>query len=105
MTDPRLPAAISAIFDLQARLRRLEGIAEGLLAQGREHAQELLRLRISLAERIELERQVASLVAQRSALFEMVGRFRVAHRLAADLPEDRAAFVADLATALRERAQ
>lgn len=100
--DPQLAAAIGAIFELRDRVKHLEGQGEGRALRERTTVNELQQLRKALAERIELEQEIARLQAQRDGLYILVGRMRVASRLASDLPQDRAHFVADIDRALRE---
>lgn len=100
--DPQLAAAIGAIFELRDRVKHLEGQGEGRALRERTQINELQQLRKALAERVELEQALVKSQARVSAMFELVGRMRVASRLASDLPVDRVEFVADLAAALKE---
>jgi len=99
---PSIADMIGVLMDVQQRVTRLESTAATQLGQGRENVREIQQLRKLIAERVELEGEVARLQAQKSAIFEMVGRMRVASRMAADLPADRVHFITDLDRALAE---
>jgi hypothetical protein len=99
---PSLAGIVEVLMDVQSRVTRLESTASTQLGQGREHIELLTSVKLALADRDSLERRLWEATAQRNAMFELVGRMRVASRLASDLPEDRAHFVADLAAALKE---
>ena len=99
---PSIADMIGVLMDVQQRVTRLESTAATQLGQGRENVREIQQLRKLVEERIQLEGEVQRLQAQKSAIFEMVGRMRVAQRLSQDLPVDRAVFVADLDRALAE---
>ena len=97
MSHAQLTAAIEAIFALSARVRHLEGLTAGILAQGRENLELIAQLKRVTEQNGEFARHVLRLVRHKEALFELVGRQALERQAVA--PDD---FTRDVERAMRE---
>lgn len=85
--DAKLRASILSILDVRKRVRHLEGIAAGLLAQGAEQRETMAQLKRVTEQNGNLAAHVLRLLRQKECLMEMVGRFILEHqRLALNNP-------------------
>jgi hypothetical protein len=97
--DPQLKAAISALFDIQQRVTRLESILAGVLGQSREHIEQINAL---MARNQALTQRLIDAERRRDAIYQMVGRMRLAPRTPEDLVADKGEWRRDLERAFAE---
>src|SRR5580698_5888433 len=90
---------LEVLMDVQQRVTRLESTLAGVLGQSREHIEQINTL---MARNQALTQQLIDAERRRDAIYQMVGRMRLAPRTPEQLSEDRGEWRRDLERAFAE---